>query len=80
MVLNELLELVKLQRDQDNVAGAENVAEEDLMAWCQAEAGLPPMVSGGGNDCTRVVFSDAHEEEEVEEMGERSVFEVVQQL
>jgi hypothetical protein len=53
------------------------MVKAELMAWCRAEAGLPQMANAGvGDQSTQVVNSEvADEEDEVEAMGECSVFE-----
>ena len=67
---NELLKMVKTQGDTANIEKEEKMVEAELMAWCQADAGLPPMATGGGKDSTWVVPSKVGKEDEVEAMGE----------
>ena len=53
------------------------VLEAKLMAWWQAEAGLAPMaISGGDKDSTGAILSEEDEVDEVEALGECSIFEV----
>jgi hypothetical protein len=74
---NELSEMVKKQREADEVA--ENKVEAELMACCQAEAGTPEVANGGDNKSSEVVPNKMESEDEVEAVGgERSVFEVWQ--
>jgi hypothetical protein len=72
---NELSAMVKLQRDEDNVASGESMVEKDLMTWCRAEAGLPQLVDGAG-EASQVVHNEVDGDDEVEAMGECSIFEL----
>jgi hypothetical protein len=57
---NKLSAMVKLQpEDHIVVAGAENMVETDLMAWCQAEAGLLQLADSAGDEDSQVVPGEA---------------------
>ena len=60
MRFNKLSELARLlQHDADNEAPeAENVVEAELIACCQAKAGMPPMAKDDGKESTEVVPSE----------------------
>jgi hypothetical protein len=73
---NELSVMVKRQRDHDNVASGESMVETNLRAWCRAEAGLPRLANGDGED-SQVVHNEVDgDDEEVEAMGECGIFEM----
>jgi len=70
---NELSEMVKAQRGAE---GEDNKVETELMAWCRAEARLPQLDKGEGGGSSGVVHDEVEEEDEVEALGECSIFEV----
>lgn len=74
---NELSAMVKNQRENNNVAGAENTVEVDLKAWCRAEAGLPELTDSAGSKSSDLVpHEEVQGEDEVEATGECDIFEV----
>jgi hypothetical protein len=76
---NELSAMVKAQRDNDNMAGTDNMVEADLMGWCREEAGMPQLADTAGDDGSDLIPTEAdEEEEEVEATGECDIYQVQQ--
>ncbi len=74
---NELSAMVKVQRDNDNMAGTDNMVEADLMGWCREEAGMPQLADTVGNDGSDLIPTEVdEEEEEVEATGECDIYQV----
>jgi hypothetical protein len=71
--------MVKVQRDNDNVAGTDDMVEADLMGWCREKAGAPQLADAAGDDGSDLIPTEVdEEEEEVEATGERDVCQVQQ--
>ncbi len=68
---------MKVQRDNDNMAGKDNMVEAELMGWCREEAGMPQLADTAGNDGSDLIPTEVdEEEEEVEATGECDIYQV----